>query len=62
MVKKNMVEAVNDAMSEEMKRDPRVMLLGEDVGGGGVFRATQGLRDEFGPDRCFDTPDRKSVV
>jgi 2-oxoisovalerate dehydrogenase E1 component beta subunit len=62
MAEKNMVEAINDAMSEEMKRDPRVMLLGEDVGEGGVFRATQGLRDEFGPDRCVDTPLAESAI
>jgi 2-oxoisovalerate dehydrogenase E1 component beta subunit len=62
MAEKNMVEAINDAMSEEMKRDPRVMLLGEDVGEGGVFRASQGLRDEFGPDRCVDAPLAESAI
>ena len=62
MPEKTMVEAVRDAMVEEMKRDPRVMLLGEDVGNGGVFRATQGLRDEFGPDRCVDTPLAESAI
>ena len=40
-----------------MRRDPRVVVLGEDVGRfGGVFRATSGLQDEFGADRCIDTP------
>lgn len=53
----NMIQAVNDALRIEMNRDDRVIVLGEDVGKfGGVFRATQGLCDEFGPDRVFDTP------
>ncbi|HET9938094.1 MAG TPA: transketolase C-terminal domain-containing protein, partial [Gaiella sp.] len=52
-----LVEAVNDALHVELARDDRVMVLGEDVGRlGGVFRATAGLRDRFGPDRCVDTP------
>ncbi len=62
MAEKTMVEAVRDAMSEEMKRDERVIVMGEDVGEGGVFRATQGLRDEFGPDRCIDTPLAESAI
>jgi pyruvate dehydrogenase E1 component beta subunit len=53
----NLVEAVNDGLRQEMARDESVMVLGEDVGVlGGVFRATDGLLDEFGPDRCVDTP------
>ncbi len=53
----NIIQAVNDALRIEMKRDPRVVVLGEDVGKfGGVFRATSGLFDEFGPDRVMDTP------
>ena len=48
MAEKTMVEAVRDAMFEEMKRDERVIVMGEDVGEGGVFRATEGFRDEFG--------------
>jgi 2-oxoisovalerate dehydrogenase E1 component beta subunit len=53
----NIIQAVNDALRLEMKRDPRVVVLGEDVGKfGGVFRATNGLFDEFGPDRVIDTP------
>ncbi len=57
MAERLLVEAVNDALHVEMERDPNVMVLGEDVGrAGGVFRATAGLRDRFGPDRCFDTP------
>jgi pyruvate/2-oxoglutarate/acetoin dehydrogenase E1 component len=52
-----LVEAVNDALHVEMERDPSVMVLGEDVGRlGGVFRATVGLQDRFGADRCVDTP------
>jgi pyruvate dehydrogenase E1 component beta subunit len=53
----SIVEAINDAFHVELERDASVMVMGEDVGrAGGVFRATAGLRDRFGPDRCFDTP------
>jgi len=53
----NIIQAVNDALRIEMRRDPRVVVLGEDVGKfGGVFRATLGLIEEFGPDRVIDTP------
>jgi len=53
----NMVQAINDALRTEMRRDPRVVVLGEDVGKvGGVFRVTQGLYEEFGEDRVVDTP------
>jgi len=53
----NLIQAVNDALRVEMRRDPRVVVLGEDVGKfGGVFRATAGLYEEFGPDRVIDTP------
>jgi pyruvate/2-oxoglutarate/acetoin dehydrogenase E1 component len=52
-----LVEAINDGFHVELERDPDVMVIGEDVGrAGGVFRATAGLRDRFGPDRCVDTP------
>lgn len=52
-----LVEAVNDALHVEMERDGNVLVMGEDVGrAGGVFRATAGLRDRFGADRCVDTP------
>ena len=51
------VEAINDCFHVELERDASVMVMGEDVGrAGGVFRATAGLRDRFGPDRCVDTP------
>ena len=52
-----LVEAINDCFHVELARDENVMVMGEDVGrAGGVFRATAGLRDKFGPDRCVDTP------
>ena len=52
-----MVEAVNDCFHVELGRDQNVLVMGEDVGrAGGVFRATAGLRDRFGPERCVDTP------
>ncbi len=53
----NIIQAVNDALRVEMAREPKVVVLGEDVGKfGGVFRATSGLHDEFGPERVIDTP------
>ncbi|PAP78734.1 tungsten formylmethanofuran dehydrogenase [Rubrivirga marina] len=53
-----MVDAINHAMAEEMERDERVLVYGEDVGGGkgGVFTATRGLTERFGRDRCFNSP------
>jgi pyruvate dehydrogenase E1 component beta subunit len=52
-----LVEAVNDALHVEMERDETVLVMGEDVGRlGGVFRATAGLQERFGKDRCVDTP------
>lgn len=57
MTQMNMVQAINDGLRFEMRRDPRVVLLGEDIGKvGGVFRVTQGLFEEFGDDRVIDTP------
>jgi pyruvate/2-oxoglutarate/acetoin dehydrogenase E1 component len=57
MAEQTLVEAVNDALRTEMDRDETVMVMGEDVGrAGGVFRATAGLLERFGPDRCVDTP------
>jgi pyruvate dehydrogenase E1 component beta subunit len=57
MTQMNMVQAITDALRLEMRRDPRVVVLGEDVGKvGGVFRVTQGLYEEFGEDRVIDTP------
>jgi pyruvate dehydrogenase E1 component beta subunit len=52
-----LVQAVRDGMMGEMHRDEDVVVMGEDVGkNGGVFRATEGLYDEFGEDRVIDTP------
>jgi len=52
-----LIEAINLALAWEMAHDPRVCVLGEDVGvNGGVFRATVGLQQKFGPDRVLDTP------
>jgi len=57
MPEMNMVGAINDALRHEMRKDPRVLVMGEDVGKvGGVFRVTQGLFEEFGEDRVIDTP------
>ena len=53
----NIIQAVNSALHIEMARENKVVVLGEDVGKfGGVFRATSGLYDQFGPDRVIDTP------
>jgi pyruvate dehydrogenase E1 component beta subunit len=63
MPEMTMVEAIRDALTFEMARDPRVVLLGEDVGGsGGVFRATEGLQRRFGVDRAFDVPLAESAI
>ncbi|ASF39844.1 alpha-ketoacid dehydrogenase subunit beta [Halobacillus halophilus] len=57
------IQAVTQALREEMKRDDKVFVLGEDVGKrGGVFRATDGLYDEFGEDRVLDTPLAESAI
>jgi pyruvate dehydrogenase E1 component beta subunit len=58
-----MVEAIHQALSQEMERDERVMILGEDVGRlGGVFRATDGLQRRFGPERVFDAPLAEAAI
>lgn len=58
-----LVEAVNRALHREMERDPDVIVLGEDVGkNGGVFRATVGLLDRFGPERVLDTPLAETLI
>src|SRR6476660_3779858 len=51
------LDAIREAMIEEMRRDPRVFLIGEDVGSyGGAFKTSAGMIDEFGPERVIDTP------
>jgi len=58
-----LVEAVRDGLYGEMERDESVIVMGEDVGeNGGVFRATEGLIDEFGPERVVDTPLAESGI
>ena len=57
MADKTVIEAVREAMYEEMARDPTVVVMGEDIGQrGGVFLATQGFIEEFGEERVIDTP------
>ena len=57
VTEKNVVSAIHDTLMDEMKRDDRVVVLGEDVGArGGVFRVTMGFVDEFGDERVIDTP------
>ncbi len=58
-----MIEAIRNAMRVTMSRDDNVVVFGEDVGYfGGVFRCTQGLQQEFGRERCFDTPINESGI
>ena len=53
----NLVQAINNALEQEMERDKSVILLGEDIGkNGGVFRVTEGLWQKFGAERVIDTP------
>ena len=57
------LEAIREALLEEMRRDPKVFVLGEDVGAyGGAFGVTQGLYDEFGEMRVIDTPISESAI
>lgn len=63
MAQMTMIQAITDAMRVELKNDENVLVFGEDVGqNGGVFRATEGLQDEFGEDRVFDTPLAESGI
>jgi pyruvate dehydrogenase E1 component beta subunit len=63
MANLNMVQAINLALIQEMEKDERVMLLGEDVGAnGGVFRVTEGLQKRFGARRVVDTPLAESGI
>jgi 2-oxoisovalerate dehydrogenase E1 component beta subunit len=63
MTEMTLIEAINLALAYEMQADPNVVVLGEDVGkDGGVFRATVGLLDKFGPQRVLDTPLAESMI
>lgn len=63
MAEITLVEAINQALAYEMRADKSVVVLGEDIAkNGGVFRATVGLLDEFGPDRVRDTPLAESMI
>jgi pyruvate dehydrogenase E1 component beta subunit len=63
MTKMTMVQALNLALRQEMDKDDRVIVLGEDVGvDGGVFRVTDGLSDQFGDQRALDTPLAESGI
>ncbi len=58
-----MLEAIRQAMFEEMERDPAVVAMGEDIGiYGGAFKATEGLLDRFGPERVIDTPISETAI
>jgi pyruvate/2-oxoglutarate/acetoin dehydrogenase E1 component len=55
--------AIKEAIAEEMRRDPSVILYGEDVANfGGIFKITAGLKEEFGEDRVFDTPISENAI
>jgi len=63
MAKMTMVQALNLAFRQEMQKDDRVIILGEDVGrDGGVFRVTEGLIDQFDEERVLDTPLAESAI
>jgi len=58
-----MIQALNQALDQEMQNDPSVLILGEDVGkDGGVFRATDGLWEKYGDERVMDTPLAESAI
>lgn len=63
MKKINVQWAINHAIAEEMRRDPNVFIIGEDVGGpGGPFGVTRGLQAEFGKERAVDTPISEGAI
>lgn len=63
MANLTMIEAITEALANELRTNDKTLVFGEDVGkNGGVFRATQGLQDEFGEDRVFDTPLAESGI
>ncbi len=59
---RTVLQAINEALHEEMAEDERVLVLGEDVEEGGVFRATEGLLEKFGRERVMDTPLAESSI
>ena len=63
MSEQTLIEAVNLALQHAMEQDENIVLLGEDVGAnGGVFRATDGLQQQFGPERVMDTPLAENMI
>jgi 2-oxoisovalerate dehydrogenase E1 component beta subunit len=63
MKKITYIEAITEALAEEMERDPNVFLIGEDIGlYGGVFKATKGLQQRFGVDRVIDSPISEAYI
>ncbi len=57
------LQAISDGLREEMARDPSVFCIGEDIGAfGGAFKVTDGLAEEFGPERCVDTPLAENAI
>src|SRR5690606_9029034 len=63
MAEMTMIQAIRQALEIEMKRDERIVSLGEDIGrNGGVFRVTDGLIDQFGEHRVIDTPLAESSI
>ena len=63
MVTVSYAQAIHDALAEEMRRDEKVFILGEDIGKfGGAFKVTKGLLDEFGPERVRDTPISENAI
>jgi len=63
MAERTMIEALNLAMHQEMERDERVLVMGEDVGvDGGIFRVTEGLLKQFGEERVIDSPLAESAI
>src|SRR5512142_2929528 len=63
MPEMTLIEAIRQGLDEELAQDPNTFILGEDVGArGGVFRATQGLLDKYGPDRVIDSPLAEAII
>ncbi len=62
MPAKTYIEAIHDALFEEMEERETMVILGEDIQEGGVFRATDGMLDRFGPERVLDTPLAESSI